>query len=72
MGGGASPVYHRLPCGSHRRAAVDKLSNIPVEGRGYQLVAEAKAAAMGLLHDHEDCDNKPFVQVLEYRAQRSG
>jgi hypothetical protein len=30
------------------------------------------AAAMGLLHDHEDCDKKPFVQVLEYRAQRSG
>jgi len=27
---------------------------------------------MGLLHDHEDCDKKPFVQVLEYRAQRSG
>jgi hypothetical protein len=35
-------------------------------------VAQAKAAAMRLLHGHEDCDKKPFVQVLEYRAQRSG
>jgi hypothetical protein len=35
-------------------------------------VALEKVAAMCLLHDHEDCDKKPLVQVLEYRAQRSG
>ncbi len=30
MGGGASHAYHRLPCGSHRRVAAGKLSNILV------------------------------------------
>jgi len=27
---------------------------------------------MGLLHDDEDCEKKPFVQVLVDRAQKSG
>ena len=64
--------YSQETCGSHRRVVADKLSNIRFERRGYQLVAQAKAAAMGLLHDGKGCDKKPLVQVLEDRAQESG